>query len=415
MNDDIYASLPSDLAAALRRCDLLIGKEQLEYIYNLYDPETGGFYYSISSRDAEEMTPFAEGTAFAIEALCSGGMTLPDWYKKKVSVWILSHQDQGDGFFYEELWGKLTSINPGPRISRDLGASTGILESCGVEPLYPLPVERMKDGSGSSALPAYLESRETMLAYLDSLDWSTKSIWSTGQKLAMAEQFIVPAGHLELVHDYIKSKQNPDTGLWGEGLGWMNTNGAMKVSRYFLHPGYSYPNPVLAVESIIKLYTGDTPPSGATYIWNPLVLINRIIETAGDKRDELRQMLLVRGAEIVNRAVDSALLLHRADGGFSGSIQRGGNRQQGFLYGYGYPDESDLDGTLIAGKRLRTHIHRVFDVPETKGYYAEYNDAFWEAIKNKPPIKKTLPRPPGNISLDDAVNAVAAGMAKKSQ
>ena len=124
MNNGIYASLPSDLAAALRRCDLLIGKEQLEYIYNLYDPETGGFYYSISSRDAEEMTPFAEGTAFAIEAPCSGGMTLPDWYKKKVSAWILSHQDQGDGFFYEELWGKLTSINPGPRISRDLGAST---------------------------------------------------------------------------------------------------------------------------------------------------------------------------------------------------------------------------------------------------------------------------------------------------
>ena len=65
MNNDVYKELPEDLAAALRRCDLLIGKEQLEYFYNLYDPETGGFYYSISSRDSEEMTPFAEGTLSA--------------------------------------------------------------------------------------------------------------------------------------------------------------------------------------------------------------------------------------------------------------------------------------------------------------------------------------------------------------
>ena len=180
MADNIYEGLPEELVKALKRTDILAGPEQLEYFYQLYDPRTGGFYYSISSRDAEDMTPFAEGTSFTLEALRAGGMTLPEWYKEKVSAWILPHQDPDDGFFYEELWGKLTSINPGPRISRDLGASTGILASCGVMPLYPLPVERMKDGSGSSALPAYLESRETMLAYLESLDWSTKSIWSTG-------------------------------------------------------------------------------------------------------------------------------------------------------------------------------------------------------------------------------------------
>ena len=145
--------------------------------------------------------------------------------------------------------------------------------------------------------------------------------------------------------------------------------------------------------------------------------VDPVTEVLLDLFDHLRRQI---GASVVPRQQDALnadaaveALLHRADGGFSGSIQRGGNRQQGFLYGYGYPDESDLDGTLIAGKRLRTHIHTVFDVPETKGYYAEYNDAFWEAIKNKPPIKKTLPRPPGNISLDDAVNAVAAGMASK--
>ena len=84
-DNNIYAELPEELAAALKRSDILAGPEQLEYFYQLYDPATGGFYYSISSRDAEDMTPFAEGTSFTLEALRAGGMTLPEWYKEKVS------------------------------------------------------------------------------------------------------------------------------------------------------------------------------------------------------------------------------------------------------------------------------------------------------------------------------------------
>ena len=63
MKENIYEGLPEELVKALKRTDILAGPEQLEYFYNLYDPKTGGFYYSISSRDAEDMTPFAEGTS----------------------------------------------------------------------------------------------------------------------------------------------------------------------------------------------------------------------------------------------------------------------------------------------------------------------------------------------------------------
>ena len=110
MSEMIFENFPKKLQDALLRCDALAGPEQLEYFYQLYDPKTGGFYYSLSSRDAEEMTPFAEGTSFVLEALLYGGMTLPEWYKEKVSKWILNHQDESDGFFYEDLWGKITSI-----------------------------------------------------------------------------------------------------------------------------------------------------------------------------------------------------------------------------------------------------------------------------------------------------------------
>ena len=55
MENNNFDSLPKELREALLRCDLLIGEEQLEYYYQLYDPKTGGFYYSISSASREEI------------------------------------------------------------------------------------------------------------------------------------------------------------------------------------------------------------------------------------------------------------------------------------------------------------------------------------------------------------------------
>ena len=164
MIEKSFDMLPKDIQDALKRCDLLVGEEQLEYYYNLYDPKTGGFYYSISSRDAEKMTPFSEGTAFAQEALLNGGMVFPDWYKEKVGNWILNHQEESDGFFYEDLWGKITS---GPRLNRDLGSSAGILSRCDMKPRYTLPQDRMKANENeketNQTLPERLQSKEKML------------------------------------------------------------------------------------------------------------------------------------------------------------------------------------------------------------------------------------------------------------
>ena len=399
MKENAFENLPEDLQQALLRCDELADARQLEYFYQLYDPKTGGFYYSISSRDAEEMTPFAEGTSFTLEALLYGGIELPEWYKEKVSKWIQGHQDETDGFFYEDLWGKITS---GSRIYRDIAYSRDILGKCGVNALYTFPEDRIKSGESASinsaGFPEHLESKEKMKAYLDSLDWSSKSIWGTGQRLTNESVVLKAAGLYEFTHDYILSKQNPETGLWGEGLGWMNTNGAMKLSSYFTDPAYPFPNPERAFESVKKLYEGDVPPTSATWIWNPFVLMSRILGNSGDNAEKLRNILLDTGADIVNKAVDCALLMKREDGGFSSSIGAAISRQQGYLFGYGKRTESDLDGTLIAGPRLRNFIWSVFGVKAPGGYYADKCEEFWERCKNKPEIVKTLPRPEGPLN-----------------
>ncbi|MBE6645798.1 MAG: hypothetical protein E7612_10580 [Ruminococcaceae bacterium] len=405
MNQNSFDKFPEALQAALARLNVLVGEETLDYFYELYDSETGGFYYSISSRDSKEMTPFAEGTCFVQEALLAGGMTLPDWYKEKVGKWIQSHQDESDGFFYEELWGKITS---GPRLNRDLAYSKSILSRCGYKQLYALPEDRIKsEGIASNAtLPEYLQSEEKMTEYLDSLDWSQKSIWSTGQKLSTAGSLIKAAGLYDLTRNYIKAKQNLNTGLFGEGLGWMNTNGAMKLSAFFTSTEHPYPNSELAIESVKRLYTGDTPPTSATFIWNPFVLLKRILDYAGENTDKLRALLYESGADIVNRAIDCALLLKRDDGGFAGNLTRGSKLQQGYLYGHGLRWESDLDGTLIAGQRLYSAIYSVFGLTAPSNYYLSRNDEFWERCKNKPETVKSLPRPEGALSPSGAMEPV---------
>ena len=388
MNES-YKGLPAALAEALKRCDLLVGEETVDYMYELYDPKTGGFYYSISSRDTKEMTPFAEGTRFAIEALRYGGIEFPEWWKKKAGEWILNHQDEGDGFFYEDLWGKITS---GARLYRDLTYSVSILtEYCDMKPKYVLPAERVKQGDVSSTIPDRLTSEAKMLDYLDSLDWSYKGIWGTGQKLTTERPLINAMGLRPLVQKYIEDKQNPDTGLWGDGFGWMNTNGTMKLSGYFdkEHP---FPNVPQMLDSVKAIYSGD-PPTSATWIWNPFVAMSRAFYSLGEEGAKLRETLFEKGADIVNCAIDNALLLKKADGGFASGIRGAIKRQQGYLFGQGYANESDLDGTLIAGCRLRETIHSVFGAKCTSDYYKHLEADFWERCKAKPEIVKTLEKP----------------------
>ena len=387
MAENKYEGLPEELALALKRCDLLVGADTLEYLYQLYDPKTGGFYYSISSRDLEGMTPFAEGTRFAMENLVNGGIESPDWHKELVGNWILNHQDEGDGYFYEDLWGKTTS---GPRIDRDLTYSKWILNYCSMKPLYPTPDERLANKDTNATMPDYLKSEENMIAWLDSLDWSNKKIWSTGQKISSAVTLIKAAGLDKVVYEYILKKQNPETALWGEKIDWMSTNGGMKISSFLRPAGYPFPNVDKMIDTVLELFASGEPAEHATYIWNPFVLLSNSIASLPEKeRAAMRQKLYEKGADIVNFAVDSALKLKRPDGGFSSSINRAQRTQQGYLYGLGLADESDMDGTVIAGHRLRATINGTFGVSVSKDYYAGMGEQFWERCKNKPEVVKT--------------------------
>ena len=370
------------LREALRRADLLVDGDMLRYFVQLYDPRTGGFYYSISSRDTPGFTPFAEGTRFVLESVADGGITsLPDWYREKLSAWLLSHQDPADGYFYEELWGKIPS---GPRRDRDLTYSLDLLvHYCGRQPLYPTPQQRMQAGGEEADWPVYLRSRRDMLDWLDSLDWTTPQIWHTGQKLASAISLIAAAGLDGVVREYVRARQNGRTGLWADDLTWLNINGAMKLSSYFCDPRHPYPYMDRMIESIVYIFQHAGAEIHATYLWNPFMALKNALASQGERAEEYRTLLCRNGPEMVRLAVDRALQLRRADGGFSSDWDHAQCRQQGYLYGLGLKEESDMDGTVIAGPRLRRTLYEVFGAQVSHDYFQPMAEWFWEALAGR--------------------------------
>ena len=69
-------------------------------------------------------------------------------------------------------------------------------------------------------------------------------------------------------------------------------------------------------------------------------------------------------------------------------------------FGYfGWPSIARMDdGTLIAGERLYNSIHSVFGSAAQKDYYAHLSEEFFERLRTKEPIVKTMPRPEGDLT-----------------
>ena len=126
--------------------------EVWRWIANLYDPETGGFYYSNSARDTYGYLPDLE-TSGQIHAVLknlgvinSDSEALPtDEAKAKLASWIMSLQSNQDGFFYHPQWGTDVSTS---RRSRDYGKLSYIKTYLGESTILFDNVAERANGNG---------------------------------------------------------------------------------------------------------------------------------------------------------------------------------------------------------------------------------------------------------------------------
>ena len=114
------------------------------WMANLYDPDTGAFYYSNSGRNTIGFGPDIESTEQALNFLASTGVfagighsysNIPDWMKEAMLNWLKPMQDP-NGYFYHPQWEKADTDNHLSRRGRDLERAVALLGICGAKPTY---------------------------------------------------------------------------------------------------------------------------------------------------------------------------------------------------------------------------------------------------------------------------------------
>lgn len=322
----LETSAGKEVAEATKNYYSMYSERLISWIADLYDPDTGAFYYSNSGRNTEGYLPDIESTFNVLSMIENSGMVdhlggkysdLPDWFLEKMGRWVKSLQDT-NGYFYHPQWGKeLTDTKPNRR-SRDLNYGSGIMAAAGLSPTYNTPIGgvgdfTLNDGTkvdnngspiaksplttklGSSIATAvskvvpvadtyvsdYLKNEASFKAYLYSLDLKGDS-YSVGNLLSnqvseIKQRDKALGGTLvPILEKWLIEFQNPETGTWdwtGESdpsyRPYDGVNGVLKLLTLFNNLGIEYPNPIPAARSIIKaIYADETQVSSVCDVYN---------------------------------------------------------------------------------------------------------------------------------------------------
>lgn len=273
-----------------------------------FDPAAGGFYYARSSFDMENFIPDIESTAQALNMMERSGLLaqIPDDMREKLIGFFQRKQDPQTGYFFD--------ADPNMRkddvmVMRALGYSSNSLRKLGGEPLYPLPQQ-------SQTLPAYLETPDTYVAWLKGVDlrnsWRGCDFLGTPnhhlQKLKEEER----AAYIEAGARYFASIQDPETGLWGGGNGYIRISGTFKLCAFYRTFGVPVPNIDVIYRAILHILRTEKALD-MCWIRNPIDLLGSFYPNLPMPQNEW--------AEILGITVANMRTLLRPDGGFSRELK----------------------------------------------------------------------------------------------
>lgn len=259
---------------------------------------------------------------WAYADLCGGIERLPGYHpnaKQEMAAWVQRLQDPKTRQFIDPLLeGCVKDIdNPDARYTFREAVSkyaVGLLARCDAKPLYPYVFGGDEEGKFESK--HYLE-------FIKAGDWDNAP-WGIGSHAALQtfQLFkLVNEGREELIPtliegtEFIISKQNPKTGMWGTDKASLaqQIGGTLKViGRFQGYMGLIVPHMDRLADSIIASHT-----SGAFYIdgdtpcvpRNVAEMAQSCMDVSDYRKDELRQVLV--------ELADQLKRFERDDGGFS--------------------------------------------------------------------------------------------------
>ncbi len=380
-------------------------KSILDFFVSMYDPDTGGFYYSASGRDTVGFLPDVESTAQILHMFPEEEM--PDKIKAKIGTWVQGLQSDDDGYFYHPQWGKEVNTE---RRDRDNTWALGVLQKCGMSPLYETAQERLQKRRKVMLRSVddtnYLDSEENFKEWFNSLDFEN-SPYGEANKLNARYSMISAKGYRDLAESLIMEKQNKETGLWGA----KNPPGMDEVSAVMkLHPYLdSFPNADKAIKSILYVlenYDSIVENSKAyiVHMYNAWVALGEIKSGCSESYlDEFYE----KAPALLDIAYKNTEKFKRDDGGYSYMRDKSIGTAMSAPVSLGL-SEGDVGSTTISHFHYISQAYGIIGKSKNSFFTKDEVKYFYDCLLNAPSIKKrqtpqSLTKDFENTTLYDAV------------
>ncbi len=404
---------------ALREYMTLYDESNYLWAASLWDTEVGGFYYSTSARDTDGYLPDIESTAQMMTYLYRSGLmtgrgssygeATPDFMREKLIGFAQSLFDPEDGYVYHPQWGKNITVT---RRGRDLNWAVGMLrKQFGVEPICETALDRLKKQDENKeekniTLPDHLTSPDKFREYLlrfedEESDYCIKKAsYRLGNYINAQVYEIKAAGkeYVDILIDWFGKHQRHDNGAWTEGVTDDSVNGLMKIALTYSILGRAVPNIENALKTTIEYAKKDVLLTWVCAPYNTYHTLNTLLENAsafGNKElcESLRRIIVNNAPALIRNMRRKVEVFKKGDGAFSYYPKTSISGSQNAPVAPEQLPEGDVNANCIASTGTLTNMCMVLGIKPIPIFCREDGEIFFDIIKNREPIKKTLPMP----------------------
>lgn len=425
------------------------------WLANLYDPETGGFYYSNSARNNEGYLPDLESTADALglvkAILADYNGSLTDFFGKDIAERFISFakdmQSADNGYFYHPQWPKAAVDAIDIRLSRDLMSALSILSDFGARPTYDTPNGVKGElGQGgvktSSALVAPLEKTSAAVAvaavsneddiyitphltsesnfkeYLSSLNSGARMLDSLKALNAQIPQIMFVDEELkkngesyrlkDMLVGWITSKCDPDTNLWGphETINSDSLEILYEVVSIHNRLGKELYQSGSYIEKIAYFIVVDMEKANINDLASSWIVISSISENLHLFSDSftaetyLQEMYTRIPTLLENTRLKLAELL-KIDGSFMTQTGKTDGMSNGVPVALVTADEGNVSATLAATKNIWFAIFKALNIGNVPVYMTSDRMIFQKTLLDMGVIIKNEVIPNEPIDFED--------------
>ena len=420
-------NLREEVIEALKELYSLYSDQAMIWLAELWDPETGGFYYSNSARDYEGFLPDLEDTRFALANLIGNYRLFKnkddfltrlsywgiDDFAERLTSWVASLRAP-DGYYYHPQWGKRVDD---VGLFRHLNNANALFDLFGKKSSAPTAEEK-KPQEDPSVLPWYMQSKEAIVEWLESFQWTRNQTYHSASVIGVMGPTLSRIGLIDTVIDYFDKKfEIYGNGTFEDAVDRMSLNGTMKVTDLYIEAGRTFPLFEKVLEATVRVLISAEPTSGICSVANPYrnlaalrKMANRDIDAAqraydgapeqesallADRlsaaRERLRrfeEVLQENAVLIIRKTAECLKIFLKDDGAFSMRPDRCGAETCGVQWALRLP-ESDINGT---NQGIQVIVGGVFGAllnePPVDVWSPEVRERVLQILANKNPVKK---------------------------